>query len=494
MIDTVPAAPVAAARPGFARLPVFLVAGVTGALMLLASRNYGYFFDEAYFVVAGRDHGALGYFDQPPLIPFLAGASDALFPGSLPALRLPATAAATAGVVLTGLIARELGGRRVAQAVAALGMALSGTSQIAHYLATYSVDPFFWTAIVFLLVRWTRQRCDGVADDRLLLAAGVVTAVSLQTKFLVPALWVAVLVCALVFGPRELPRRPLLWLGAAVAAVATVPTLWWQAANGWPYLRMSDVVAREFPGAGPYLSQALLGAGLPLGVLLVVAGVVRLVGFRSPFRYLGVATLVLVVAFLVASGRPNYVYGLYALPLAAGAVWAQDLRWPTAAKWAGGAVVLVSIAQAAVVLPVYPVSVAQRLPAELPLGTLTARAVLDGERLLDPLRDAMAQTYRALPEEQRAHTAIMTDSYVFAAAFDLRAAEQGLPRAYSTHRGYFHFGAPPESADSVLFFGDEQPEVRRAFTGSVVLVPDFATLYTGRTESWGRLWPGMRSQ
>ena len=50
-------------RPAFARTPVLLIAGVAGALLLVASRNYGFSFDEAYFVVAVRDHPAWGYFD-----------------------------------------------------------------------------------------------------------------------------------------------------------------------------------------------------------------------------------------------------------------------------------------------------------------------------------------------------------------------------------------------------------------------------------------------
>lgn len=96
--------------PRMAWGPVLAVAGVVGLALLIASRNYGYFFDEAYFVVAGRDHLAWGYFDQPALVPALAAAMNHLAPGSLIVLRLPATLAAIAGTILTALIARELGG------------------------------------------------------------------------------------------------------------------------------------------------------------------------------------------------------------------------------------------------------------------------------------------------------------------------------------------------------------------------------------------------
>lgn len=473
---------------------MLVVAGVTGVLLLIASRNYGYFFDEAYFVVAGRDHLALGYFDQPPLVPFLAGTMDHLFPGSLIALRLPATLAAVVSIVVTALIARELGGRRVAQTIAALGYALTGTTTICHYLATYTVDPVFWTVIIFLLVRWTRQRREGVANDWLLFWAGVVTAFSLETKFLVAALWIAVAVCSLVFGPRDLVRRPLLWLGALVSVVATLPTLWWQAANDWPYLKMSDVVAKEFPGAGNFLWESLTGAGWFVGVPLAVFGLARLLGARAcvPWRYLGVVVIGLVLAFLIGSGRAYYVYALYALPIAAGAAGLQEVRWPTALKWTGGVLAAVSMVKSLLTIPIYPASIAEKLPDHLPLVSATAKSFLKGDTSLDQITQALEGLYRSLPPEQRAHTAIMTDSYAFAAGIDLRHEDEGLPRAYSGHRGYYYFGHPPASDDSVLYFGNENPAMAKAFAHHEAIAPGFATLYTGRLRSWDQTWPQLR--
>jgi 4-amino-4-deoxy-L-arabinose transferase-like glycosyltransferase len=482
-------------RPAFARTPVLLIAGVAGALLLIASRNYGFSFDEAYFVVAGRDHPAWGYFDQPPLVPFLAAGLDHLFPGSLLALRLPATLAAVGGIVLSALIARELGGRRVAQAVAAAAYAMSGATLICHYLATYSIDPFFWSLVVWLVVRWTRQRREGVADDRLLFAAGLVTAVSLQTKFLVPALWVALAAASLVFGPRDLVRRPLLWAGALVATLTTVPTLVWQAVHGWPYTRMSEVVAAEFPGTGPFLLELLSGPGLVIGVPLALFGFGRLLAARDlrPYRFLGVAFLLLIVAYLLTSGRSYYVYSLYALLFAAGAVGLQDVKWPTAAKAVGWLLAAASVLQALVAMPIYPKSWAERIP-DVPLVPLTAKVFVQSDGQLGQLSDAVVKVYASLPPDQRARTAIMTDSYAFAADLQLFGAERGLPDVYSAHRGYFYFGHPDESVDSVLFVGDASPLVAGAFDRHQDVVPQLMTVFSGRNTAWDALWPQLRTQ
>src|SRR3954471_5674223 len=108
----------------FARLPVALLALGTATALLLTAGRYGYFGDELYFLAAGR-HLAWGYADQPPLLPLLARAMDALAPDSVFVLRLPATFAMVASVVLAALIARELGGGRRAQVLAAATFAVS---------------------------------------------------------------------------------------------------------------------------------------------------------------------------------------------------------------------------------------------------------------------------------------------------------------------------------------------------------------------------------
>src|SRR5271157_2750745 len=86
---------------------------------LYAGRHYGYFIDELYYLACSR-HLAWGYVDQPPLIAFVARLGTLLFGETLPAIRLLPALAGVAKIILTGLIARELGGGRFAQGLAAI--------------------------------------------------------------------------------------------------------------------------------------------------------------------------------------------------------------------------------------------------------------------------------------------------------------------------------------------------------------------------------------
>src|SRR5437899_616352 len=111
---------------------------------LYAGRHYGYFVDELYYVACSR-HLDWGYVDQPPLIALITWIARALFGDSLPAIRFLPAVAGTGEVALTGLIARELGGGRFAQGLAALAtLAAPGILLGDNLLTMNAFEPLFW--------------------------------------------------------------------------------------------------------------------------------------------------------------------------------------------------------------------------------------------------------------------------------------------------------------------------------------------------------------
>src|SRR5690242_5532314 len=138
------------------RVPVAAVgvlALVKLGLHLAFAGNYGWHIDELYFLASSR-HLDWGYVDYPPITPLLARLDQAVFPDSLIALRaLPALAGA-AIVVLSALIARELGGGPRAQVFAATMTLLSplflGANLLFH---TVTFDELCWAVAILLFVR-----------------------------------------------------------------------------------------------------------------------------------------------------------------------------------------------------------------------------------------------------------------------------------------------------------------------------------------------------
>lgn len=133
-------------------MAVFIALG-TVAVHLVTSGNYGYFRDELYYL-ACADRLAWGYVDHPPLSIAVLAATRALLGDSLLAVRLPAILASAATIVLTGRLARELGGGRYAQALAALSFALMPVALgMATFYSMNALDLLFWVAAVLVLVR-----------------------------------------------------------------------------------------------------------------------------------------------------------------------------------------------------------------------------------------------------------------------------------------------------------------------------------------------------
>ncbi|WP_201298095.1 glycosyltransferase family 39 protein [Nocardia sp. CY41] len=486
-------------------LPPFALGGVgavaaLGALALLVSiGRYGFFGDELYFVAAGR-RLAVGYADQGPVLPAIARMMDLLAPGSLVALRLPAVLATVAAVVITASIAREFGGGRAAQVLAAAAYATSPFLLVqGDQLATNTIDTALWVVVSWLVVRWVRTRHDG-----LLAAAALVTAVDMQVKWLIPFFWIALAIGVAVYGPRELLRRPALWCGGAVVVLTSAPGLVWQAAHGWPQLRLGGAVAAEqatIGGRSVWLPLALAAAGL-IGGLLLVYGVWTLWRVESwrPYRFLGLLPIVLVVVFIATNGRPYYATGCYGVLIAAGAVrWTENRRRSRTIVTVP--LLALSVALVAFSLPLRPESAVEPVDTQAQAGLEIA---LYGRFGWSELAAGTAAAYRALPEPERSSSVVITDSYWQASALDVHRARYGLPAVYSPNRGFGYFGTPPDTATTVLWVGGTEADVRaHCVEVTAVGQVDARLGYPGVTRGvtiwrcaqprapWSRYWPDM---
>ncbi|MFI5783814.1 glycosyltransferase family 39 protein [Nocardia sp. NPDC051570] len=487
--------------------PRFAVAGVATVVVLAAVAlsgsigHYGFYGDELYFIAAGRRF-SFGYADQGPLVPAISWLMDVVAPGSFVAQRIPVVVLTLAAIVLCALIAREFGGSGRAQILAAIAYASSPFLLVqATVLSTNAIDTALWVLLTWMLVRWVRTR-----DNGLLLWAGLVTAVDMQVKWIVPVLWVAVAICVLVFGPRELVRRWQLWCGALATVAVTVPTVLWQNSHGWPQVRFTAVVAAEQDALGGrvvWVPLALGAAGL-LGAVLLIVGVVVLMRWEPlrPYRFLGFTLLVVAAVFVISDGRPYYAAGLYGAVMAAGAVWWTRVaaRWRTIAT-----AVLVVSSLALQVFSSLPIrSAADLEPAESPTQAWAGITVY-GQFGWPELRDATAAAYRALPEEERSRAVVIADTFWQASALDVDRDRYGLPAIYSPSRGFGYFGTPPDSASTVLWVGGDEPELRRQ-CGSLVQVGrvdvllglpretrDVTVWRCDRpTEPWSSVWPRIR--
>ena len=216
------------------------------ALALTAGR-YGYHRDELYFIAAGA-HPAWGYPDQPLLTPLLAHAMNALAPDSLLVLRAPAILASGLTTIAAGLLARELGGGRRAQLVAAACWAAGAVCLVTgHFLTTTTYDVCATAIVSLLIVRLLRS-----GDTRLWLPAGAILGVALLNKSLIAVVIGAVVLALVLLGPRDVLRSRWFAAGLALGILGALPYGLWQIAHGLPQQQLAiRSRAAVTKGAGP---------------------------------------------------------------------------------------------------------------------------------------------------------------------------------------------------------------------------------------------------
>lgn len=425
---------------------VGLLAGIQAAVLVATSRRYGYHGDEFYFIVAGS-HPALGYPDQPPLVPLLAWAMHDIGSGSLLVLRLPSAIIGGLTTVLAALIAREIGGGRRAQIVAAACTAVSGFALAAsHMTSTTTYDMLSTTAFLWLVIRTLVRR-----SGRTLLAAGLVVGIGFEAKPQVGIVAVAVAATIVLVGPRW-PLHSW-WTAAGVLAAVglAAPYLVWQQRHGWPQVTVAQNIGGSAEGGR---------AGfLPFQVVMVSIFLVPvwIAGLLLPFRrqelrllrFLPLAYLCLGAAYLVGNGKAYYLASLYPALLGLGALPAADwtLRNRRRLGLLVAAVAVSAAMNAFIALPLLPERSLQ--------GSLTMKLNPDlGENVGWPrFITTVATAWHHIPARERAHTAIFSATYHEAGAVDVLGRSHGLPHAYSAHNGFSEWGKPPRSATHALLLG-----------------------------------------
>lgn len=437
------------------------VAGVVFVVHALVAGRYDAFRNELYFIVCGR-HPAFGYVDQPPLVPLLAALTQAAG-DDVWLLRLPAVLAAALLVPLTVAFARTLGAGRVGAWIAAIAAATSSLAiAVTSTLTTETLEPLLWTLTAYLIARaFVRD------EGRLLIWAGVVAGIGLETKYGILVWLIGLVIGIAATSARRLVSREF-WIGAGCAVAIALPNFIWQAANQFPFL---EVVRNDNAGnltGSPlvFSLDQLLGANIllaPLWLAGVIAPFARVDLAR--FRFLSIAFVVSVLVVFATHGKSYYLVGAYPTMFALGAAACSALAAPLVAGWMTLAVVNTALALP-LLLPVLSPDGLARFLARAPFRPHPVEVAGIGAPLTQVFSDEfgwrelehkVADVYRALPANDRARAAILATNYGEAAAIDVYGAPDHLPPAISEQDQYYLWG--PRGYDgSVVIAVNARPE------------------------------------
>jgi hypothetical protein len=462
---------------------VYALALVTVAAHLAFAHRYGYYRDEFYFIDCAK-HLAWGYVDQPPLAPLLAWLTAPLgYP--LWALRSFPGVLAGVTVVLGAAIAREFGGRAFAQALAALTVGLApGLIAMGYGLSTEFLSPAAWTALVYLTIRLVKTR-----DTRFYIPIALVVTLGMYAKYSIAACAAALAFGLLLTGSGEILRARRFALGVALTAVLLLPNALWQIGHGLPILEvlhndqlnrhayangLADESASRWRNALYMLAAQLLLQNAFLSAIWIW-GLAWL--WRTPYRFLTVAYLLLLGLLVLTIGRGYYIEGIYPALFAAGAVAIERSVSPRPVVVSS---VLVAVAAVGLffvplVLPVlkFPTYVAYERAIGLsrpvqPGGAYHLIDVIYADQLgWRHMTETVARVYWSLPPAQRARTAIFADRYDYAGALNYYGPRYGLPTAISPNNSYYLWGTRGYSGSPILAVGATDYRMLLHWFGSV---------------------------
>jgi len=444
---------------------VLYIALVRIVLYLFAGPNYGYFRDELYYLACG-EHPAWGYVDQPPLIGWIAWLLQHTIGTSLWALRLLPALAGAATIVLAGLLARELGGRRWAMFLASLAALLAPVSlALSHLFTMNAFDPLLWAAIAYLIVRIAKS-----GDERLWLAVGALAGVTILNKYAI-LFWLSGLVLGVCLTPlRQSLRHRWFWFGCILATVIALPNFVWQRQHQFPFLELMRNVRES-------------GRDIVLGPLLYLQAQAQMLGFVAallvpfallfffskqgrPFRALGWAYLVFLAEMMFLHGKMYYVAPVYPIMFAAGAVWIEAVTEGKLWIWVKPSLALAIAAIGGIYAPtILPIlSVPAFLAYEHTMGIEQQKFEHTKPGVLPQLYADMfgwegiaqrvAAYYHTLSPEEQRKTAIFGNNYGDAGAIDFFGPKYGLPKSIGGHQNYWIWGPRNYTGESMIVLGE----------------------------------------
>ena len=453
-------------RPAASRavdLTALLVIAVAVALVHIATNGrYGFHRDELQFLSDAR-HLDWGFVSFPPLTPFLEHIGLALFGLSSVGLRLFSVIAQSAAIVVTGLMARELGGGRLAQITAAIAVFLSPLPLFNGTEFQYtSFDFLWWVLIAYFTIRLMKSD-----NPRWWLAIGAIVGLGLETKYSITFLIAGILGGVVLSRARRYLISGWFWAGIALALLIFLPNFLWLVRHNFiSYQFLQHIHARDV-GEGRaegFLRDQFLICINVFAAPLAVTGLVLYLRSRR-YRMLAWMFLIPLLLFWLGKGRGYYMAGAYPMLIAMGAAvgerWLASLsplpRRITAAVFFTGLAVCGAYV-CAIVLPI---------ASSGPLRdfALEKNGDLREEFGWNELVKTVAGIRDSLPPDEQKNLGVIVGNYGEQGAIEMLGPAYHLPPPIGTTNSAWLRGYPTPPPTTLIVVGVSREDANQIFTG-----------------------------
>ncbi len=442
-------------------LSLVAIAGAVAIVHLLTNGRYGFHRDELQ-VLSDARHMDWGFVPYPPFTPFVERISMSLFGLSLVGLRLFSVLSQALAIVFSGLMARELGGGRLAQVTAALSVALAPLSLFEGTEFQYTTFDYLW----WVLIAYSMIRLLKTDNPRWWLLIGALIGIGFQTKYTM-----AFYVCGIVGGvvlsrARTYLASPWLWAGVALAILIFLPNLIWQIRHDFISLHFLQHIHKRDVGEGRadgFFRDQFMICTNPVSAPLWIAGLIGYLRDRK-YRVLSWMYLIPLGLYVVGKGRGYYLGAAYPMLLAMGAVMGE--RWVGAMSRWPRRVVEFAFLSLLTACGVYASMVVIPFSSGGALRNFALKnnGDLREEIGWDDLVRTVAGIRDALPPEQRGSVGIVVGNYGEQGAIEILGPAYELPPPISGTNSAWLRGYPSPPPTTLIVVGHGQSYVDRMFT------------------------------
>jgi hypothetical protein len=437
------------------------IAATIALVHVVTNNRYGFHRDELQ-VLSDARHLDWGFVPYPPLTPFVERIGLSIFGLSMVGLRLFSVTAQAIAIFFTGLMARELGGGRLAQVTSAAAIALSPLPLFEGTEFQYSTyDYLWWVLIAYFVIRLLKTE-----NPRWWLAIGATIGIGFQTKYTMGFYVCGILGGILLTRARRYLGSAWFWGGMALGLVICLPNLVWQVRHGFISLHFLQHIHARDVGQGRangFLSQQFWICTNLFSAPLWIAGLLSYLRDRR-YRLLAWMYLIPLTLFLGGKGRGYYLAAAYPMLMAMGAVagehWVGSLsKLPRRAVEAVFFIGLIAsgLYMGAIVVPVASGGRLMRFALE-------NNGDLREEIGWDELVRTVAGIRDSLPAQQRDNVGVVVGNYGEQGAIELLGPAYHLPPPISGTNSAWLRGYPTPPPSTLIVVGLSHNDIERTFT------------------------------
>ena len=437
------------------------IAGAVMLLHILTNNRYGFHRDELQ-VLSDARHLDWGFVAYPSFTPFVERIGLSIFGLNLVGLRLFSVIAQGAAIVVAGLMARELGGGKLAQVTAALAIALSGLPLFEGTEFQYTTfDYLWWCLIAYFVIRLLNTD-----NPRWWLAIGAMVGLGLQTKYTMAFFATGIAGGLLLIRARRFLASGWLWAGAGLALLIFLPNLIWQVRHGFVSLHFLHHIHVRDVGQGRangfFRDQFLICVNL-IAAPLWIAGLISFLR-NQRYRMLAWMYLIPLVLFVIGKGRGYYLAGGYPMLIAMGATTAES--WISGLRQVWRRTVEVAFFTLLVANGLVLIAIIVPIASSGPLKNFALKnnGDLREEIGWDELVKTVAGIRDSLPPEQRENVGVIVSNYGEQGAIEILGPAYHLPPPISGTNSAWYRSYPAVPPSTLIVIGWSQEGADETFT------------------------------